>query len=200
MEVYSQNLWDMSRISSFSLHHSVFVSLCLTLSLCLRTRPSGACWWRQPCWLESVWARPVCVLEHNSLRVLPCFGHADSLIPLSRTFYIWNTPHLHLYSWAAQRPRSGIMNKIIISKYQQWNYPFLYVGEEEEGDTGDWEATARSCQRKLEGVCGPWSRRLINMNQSSVVWKRFSLILHFFGGDFSPAAEIPSSADHSAKH
>ncbi len=88
-------------------------------------RPSGVCWWSQACWLESVWARPVWVLEHNSLCILPCFGHRAWLIPLSRTFYIWNSPHLHLYRRAAQRPRSGIMNKIIISKYQRWNYPFL---------------------------------------------------------------------------
>lgn len=57
-------------------------------SLCLRTRPSGVYWWSQACWLDLVWARPVCVLEHNSLCILPCFGQWTWLIPLSRTFYI----------------------------------------------------------------------------------------------------------------
>lgn len=191
----------------------MFVSLPLTCSLCLRRRPSGLCWWSQACWLESVWARPVCVLEHNSLCILPCFGHRASLIPLSRTFYIWNTPHLHLYRRAAQRPRSGIMNKIIISKYQRWNYPCVCVGllfplllsrgEEEGVDAEDWEATVRTCQRKLEGVSGPWSRWLENRNQRRdpqisvqrcVKGKESLLSISYFFGS-PPAAKIPSPAD-----
>lgn len=139
-------------------------------------RPSGACWWSQACWLEPARARPVCALEHNSLCILPCFGHRASLISLSRTFYIWNTLHLHLYRRATRRPRSGIMNKIIISKYQLWiirlpacacRPPSLAEGEEEgEVDAGDWEATVRTCQRKLEEVSGLWTHWLENRNQS----------------------------------
>lgn len=170
---WARHLWDTSS-TKFSLPFSLCASLSHSVSLCLRMRPSGLCWWSQACWLESVRARPVCVLEHNSLCILPCFGHRVSLIPLSRTFYIWNTPHLHLYRRAAQRPRSGIMNKIIISKYQRWNYPFLCVsasffskevGGGEGVDAGDWEATVRTCQRKLEGVSGPWTQWLENRNQ-----------------------------------
>lgn len=115
---WARHLWDTSSANAFPL---LFI-LWFFFSLCLRMRPSGVYWWSQACWLESVRARPVCVLEHNSLCILPCLGHVAWLIPLSRTFYIWNTPHLHLYRQAAQRLKSGIMNKIIISKYQLWNY------------------------------------------------------------------------------
>lgn len=120
---WAQHLWDTLSTSAFL----PILFLCFFFSLCLRMRPSGVYWWSQACWLESARSRPVCVLEHNSLCIMPCFGHWAWLISLSRTFYIWNTPHLHLYRRAAQRPKSGIMNKIIISKYQLWNYPHFSV-------------------------------------------------------------------------
>lgn len=56
--------------------------------------------------------------------------------------------------------------------------------EGEEADTGDWEATVRTCQRKLEGVSGPSPTGKQESEeasaQSCVKRKRISLLLQLF--------------------
>lgn len=150
---WAWHLWDMSSTSAFS--HSA--SLCVYFSLCLsprlRMRPSGLCWWSQASRLEMVWARQV--YDWNTTRSVYCLVLATepSWSPSAEHFTFGT---LLIYTCTDELHgglRSGIMNKIIISKYQWWNYPFLSASFSRGGGGGGRRRGGGDRHRGLRSNC-----------------------------------------------
>lgn len=144
--------WDMSSTSAFSLS---FLSLFdyFFLPFCLRIKPSAVCWWSQACWLEPVRLHSRTQLALN----VALFWLQNLLGPhLSRTLYFWNLScftlmhgELNRYQWVALWIKLSyhMSNKIVhLCVFQP---PPLTKGKEAGEDARDWEATVRTCQRKL---------------------------------------------------
>lgn len=167
---WAWHLWDMSSTSAFS--HSV--SLCVYFSVFLPAWGWGhlvyvggarqADWrWCGPdksmtgtqlvLYIALFW--PQSLVDHPQQNILHLEHSSFTLVQTSCTV-AWGVA-----SWI-KLSYQNISGEII----HFCQPPSLVEGEEEEEeeeeeiDTGDWEATVRTCQKKWEGFSGPWTHWL----------------------------------------